>query len=396
MLMGALSGGSALPFWATAGSYGLMPDSSGAMMLVQAGTQFDGSKTLQWRWGGSLAAGNYSDAVAPRDVLVDELYASLRWKAFTLDLGQKHQPLDFKSDGLGSLSATGGHLVWSGNALAMPGCTLSLDPVAVPFTGRKLWIYGSYGDYSTMDQRFVSGALVHSMKAFVRVDIGERLQLHAGLDHVAMWGGTHPEHGAMPVTFSNYIRMATGRHAGADGSVMDQLNVIGDQRGSEMLRVCWRGDGWRLDAQHEKPYDDRSGMRFTNFPDGVNTIHFARDRRDAWVSDVLFEYQYTMYQSGPIYGEAWDEDGNDITPEGVSKMGNDNYFNNLEYRSGWTHHGRTIGNPLFFAARRASDGVVYGVSNNRLKAHHLALAGRLFHVSPYRVMLTYSRNYGAR
>ena len=32
--------------------------------------------------------------------------------------------------------------------------------------------------------------------------------------------------------------------------------------------------------------------------------------------------------------------------------------------------------------------------NNRMKAHHLSLSGKAFHRLPYKLMLTYSQNYG--
>ena len=35
-----------------------------------------------------------------------------------------------------------------------------------------------------------------------------------------------------------------------------------------------------------------------------------------------------------------------------------------------------------------------GVENNRLKAHHLGIAGKLFRKAPYKLMLTYSQDYG--
>ena len=38
--------------------------------------------------------------------------------------------------------------------------------------------------------------------------------------------------------------------------------------------------------------------------------------------------------------------------------------------------------------------MVLGIENNRLKAHHLSIAGKAFHRIPYKLMLTYSRNYG--
>ncbi|MBQ6557513.1 MAG: hypothetical protein IJL86_08215, partial [Bacteroidales bacterium] len=55
MLLGALGTQTdALPFWATANQYGILPESNGKMALLRAGTSFDESKTLQWRWGASL------------------------------------------------------------------------------------------------------------------------------------------------------------------------------------------------------------------------------------------------------------------------------------------------------------------------------------------------------
>ncbi len=34
------------------------------------------------------------------------------------------------------------------------------------------------------------------------------------------------------------------------------------------------------------------------------------------------------------------------------------------------------------------------MENNRLKAHHVSIAGKLFRKMPYKLMLTYSQNYG--
>lgn len=414
MILGALSGDSALPFWATAGQYGLMPESSGSFAMVSAGSGFDEGRTLQWRWGGTVAAGSWGDPVSPKSspvhLMVDEMYASLRWKVFTLDAGMKHRDRDFLASGstLGTLSVTGGNMLWSANTRTMPGATLSLEPLAVPFTGGRLKIYGRYGDYWTMDTRYRQGSLVHNLGAYVQWDVTPRLDVSLGLDHYALWGGYNAEAPVnMKVTFKNYLRMALGMHAGADGSESDQINVIGDQRGAELIRVRYRGDGFRLTAQHDIPYDDGSGMGFQNFPDGVNTIHFAWDDRDRWVSDLLYEYHYTMWQSGTCHDRPATED--EIRNGKAFQLSNgewrktvgggDNYFNNEEFKSGWTHFGRTIGDPLMFPAG-THDGtwtpsvMVLGVENNRLKAHHFAMGGKLFRKAPYKLMLTWSRNYG--
>jgi len=417
LLSGALSSGASLPFWMTANQYGLMPENDGALAVMQARTQYDTSKDFQWRWGVSLAA-NYDSGTPAAEALtgkaadfqlmVDELYASAKWKKFSLDAGMKHFDLDFYGAGtptLGSMSTTGGHIVQSGNARTMPGYLLNLDPVALPWTNQKVWLYGSFGDYKTLDNRYVSGALVHRTRAFLKFNITERLDFHFGLDHYALWAGKY-ENAEMPITLENYLRIILGMHASSAGSKSDQINVIGDQGGGELLRFDWRGDGWKATFQHDIPYNDGSGMGFQNFPDGVNTLWFGFDDKDRWVSDILYEYQYTMWQSGTMHDRpTTEEERKHLDPSDEYHYwkkiigGGDNYFNNGEYKSGWTYYGHTIGNPLFVpkgthAGTWTGRGMTLGVENNRLKAHHVSIAGKLFKKMPYKMMLTYSRNYG--
>lgn len=422
LLLAATAGPSPeLPFWATAGQYGIMPESQGALAMVQARSSFDETRTLQWRWGASLAANtsyqmleggaSYLESFKTRP-MVDELYASLRWKCFTLDAGSKRREMDFLASdpSLGSLSVTGGHVAESGNARTMPGYLITLDPVAIPLTARHLWLYGAFGDFTTTDVRYVPGALVHRTRVFLRADFLERFSFHAGLDHYALWAGDHPTDVDIPVTFSNWFHVVTGSRAGAGAPVMDQQNVIGDQGGSELFRLEYRGDGWTIEAQHDIPYSDHSGMEFHNFPDGVNTLHFGFTDKDRWVSDLLYEYHYTMYQSGSTNGLIWTDDTHYYIEEGKDALGGDDYFNNGYYRSGWTHYGRSIGSPLFFpegikrggwrpsSGRMSSDfhpaGPLMGIENNRYRAHHFGISGKLWKRCPYRLMLTWSDNHG--
>ena len=407
LLLGALSGGQGepLPFWTTANQWGLMPENQGSLALVKARTEFDSARTFQLRWGASLAANDYVNGLDPASsslhIMADELYGSARWKALTLDIGMKHRDLDFygADESLGSLSTTGGHVAESGNARAMPGYLLSLEPVAVPLTGEHVWLYGAYGDYKPLGPNYVDNPLVHRTRIGFRFDIGQRLRLGFLLDHYAIWAGTIPGREAMPVSLGNYFRVVTGRHAGSDGTRSDQLNVIGDQGGGELWSAEYLGDGWKVALHHDIPYADGSGMGFQNFPDGVTTFHFSWNDKARWVSDLLYEHTYTMYQSGPFNGEKFDEQGHSITPPGVKTTGGDNYFNNGEYKSGWTHFGRPIGTPLMYpsgtlAGSWTSARIVRGLENTRLKAHHFAFSGQLFRRHPYKFMLTYSHNHG--
>ena len=408
MLLGAISSSGSLPFWATSGQWGLMPENNGALALVQAHSQFDESRTFQWRWGASLAANYYNNALAPDSmpahVMVDELYASARWQVFTLDVGQKRRELDFMAadPSLGSLSVTGGHVAESGNARTMPGYLITLDPVAIPLTWKHVFLYGAFGDYKTMDDRYIANALVHRTRIGFRGDIGSRLSLHIGLDHIAMWAGDLPDGNHMPVTLSNYIRVATGRSAGSGGSRSDQLNVIGNQLGGEYLKAEYRGDGWKVVLQHDIPYDDGSGMGFQNWPDGVNTLSFSFEDKDRWISDIVLEHHYTLWQSGTLHDRpTTDEERANLDPADQYHYlhhiigGGDNYFNHSEYKSGWSHYGRCIGNPLFFPVGTrngtwTSAVMTKGFESTRFKAVHLGLSGKLFRSHPYRLMLTHS------
>ena len=425
LLLGAMSTSGPLPFWATANHYGMMPEGSGALALVQAGGSSPYRESaVRWYWGTMLgadldtyhpfaAAGSgagRTDGAYGR-VKVGELYAGLKWKSLSLDVGQKRRERFFYGawmPDLGPLSVTGGRLAWSGNARPVPGYTLSLRPWAVPFTQERVWLFGSYGDYLTLDDRYTSDALLHAMQMGVRIRPMWWLDVSAGLDHYALWGGTHPENGPMPLTLSNYFRVCLGMHGTQDASHSDRVNVLGEQGGAEFIRLDWHLHPlWDLVFQHDIPYNDKSGMRFQNFPDGVNTLHLTRRYNDSsWVTDILYEYHYTMWQSGTRHDRpTTEEERAELDPSDPFHYwnhilgGGDDYFNNGEYRTAWTYFGRTIGTPIFFptgthAGTWDPSGMTLGVENNRIKAHHFAIAGKLFRRAPYRLMLTYSRNYG--
>ena len=406
MLLGALSTGGNTPFWAVSNQYGLMPDYNGAMGVIQAYKPFDETKEFQWRAGVSLAA-NWQPSLAGTEKnaflpMVDEVYASARWKVLRLDVGMRHRDREFLGADplLGSLSVSEGHIIESNNARTMPGFNLSLEPFGIPFTNNHLLISGDWADYTTIDDRFVQGALVHRLRGYLRYDTRKHFYVQIGLDHYALWGGTpsDPRYTPVKVNLDNYFRICTGRSASAEGSVSDQMNCLGDHGGAEQLRMGWREDAWDLTFQWEKPYSDKSGMRFNNIPDGIYTLHWSLKDKDNWVTDALVEIHYTMWQSGTVHERETDSEGKQIdwhklpADKKINIFGLDNYFNNGEYKSGWTHFGRMIGAPTFYTAY-GSNGIV-SIVNNRYKAIHLGLSGKLFKFAPYRLMVTLSDNYG--
>jgi hypothetical protein len=78
-------------------------------------------------------------------------------------------------------------------------------------------------------------------------------------------------------------------------------------------------------------------------------------------------------------------DSYDWEPTGTAS-----YYNNGIYRTGWTYQGRLIGNPMLL-----TDGTTERpVYNNIIIAHHLGLSGQLSEAVNYKLLYTFSRNYG--
>lgn len=391
LLVGALSNAGSMPFWSYANQFDVMPRTSGCSAILQAGMPYDESHTFQFHWG--LSAGIRYDSFDRPAFLPDEGYAGFRWKKLDFDLGIKRPTMDFmgSSPALGSISATGGNLIFSGNSHSMPGYCITIRPIDIPFTKGHLQIDGKFADYIMPDLRFEEKALAHNTAVDLIGNVGN-FSIRIGLDHWSMWDGSG---------IGNYFRMLVGRSAGEDGTKSDRMNVIGNHLGAEKISISYKGKGWKAELRHDIPYDDKSGMIFRNFPDGVNTLNLSFDDKNRWVSDIAYEFHYTMYQSGPIHDSEVDEDGNPRPWEpGLNYTGMDNYFNNGGFPSGWTLFGMTIGTPLFFP-KGTRDGSwcggtapTKGVENNRIKAHHLGLSGKLFKRIPYRLMATYSLCHG--
>ena len=405
MLMGALSTGGDLPFWCTSNQWGIYPDSNGMCTLAGVEKPFNMDKTIDWRAGASMAL--RADGIAPGKTfsmtpMVDQLYAAFRWKFLMAEIGQKRSDLDFygPSKHLGSLSTTGGSLIFTGNSRELPGIRLELMKVAFPWTKEHLWFWGSIGEYLTLDKRYVKHAGIHRLKLFTEVRFAKHWGISLGIDHYAVFGGDSPDEPDLNFTFKDWLRVLVGASASSKGPVMDQMNVIGDQGGAELIRLNYYSDRWNIFFQHEIPYADKSGMKFQNFPDGVNTFCFSFKDKNRWVSDIVYEFYYTRYQSGPIHDSETDANGNPRPWEpGLSFIGDDDYFNNGYYQSGWTYYGRMMTSPLFFPVGTHEgswnrDAIVLGTENNRIMAHHIGLGGKFFRKLPYRLMLTYSQNYG--
>lgn len=403
-MIGQGTSGDYMPFWSHVNKNGVLPMDSGGIM---SGTvRYSRGMSKGWRFsaGGGLA-GYFASKTPDHGVescrngygmewkgMVRELYGTVGWRNLNLDLGVKERPVDF-----GGLSLSGGDISWSGNSRSVPGYLVHTDWMAVPKTRGVLSVRGDFGDFMMLDKRYVRHALLHTSAAYLRLAPCGKFSFIAGLEVWSQWAGTSPAYGKLPHSFKDYLRVLTGASGGEDASVSDQINVLGNSLGRELIRLDWKDEEWSVTFQHDIPFEDRSGMRFQNFPDGLNTVAFSFRDKDKWVSDIVLEYAFTKWQSGTRHDRPATDKELEKNPDKPTIIigGCDNYFNNGEYRSGWTYHGRTVGLPLFIPMPENADGLVLGVCNNRIEAWHLGLSGKVARKAPYKLLLTYTKNFGA-
>jgi hypothetical protein len=183
-------------------------------------------------------------------------------------------------------------------------------------------------------------------------------------------------------------------------------NVEGNQLGSYLIRVNYDKRNWRFSLYADHFFEDQSSMfmlDYNGYGTGSNwnvkqdRKYFLYDFKDAllggelwlkngtWVRNIVAEYIYTKYQSGPVY-----HDHNQGSPEHVSGM--DEYYNHYIY-PGWQHWGQVIGNPLYTSPLYNEENEVR-VKDNRFVAWHLGISGQPSKEWSYRLLGTWREGLG--
>lgn len=399
--------GAVLPFWARTVQGGYMPDVASTLVSGGADILYTSPKELFFGAGANLVGAltcPTASCGAKVSGLVDRMYLTAGWKMLHADIGLKPRQMEFCD-----LSLTGGDIVLSGYARNLPGVNLWSDWIYFE-KGHWVGVKGNFAQYKMMDNRYVKGTLIHNKSIAFHLSLGRKVDLEAGLDHWVQWGGTSPDLGVRPASWKDYYRVIFARQGGDGATDSDKQNALGNHLGREFVRVRWRAPKFTMTFQYDMPFEDGRGtIKIQNAPDGVYSLVFNLKDRSGIVTDVIYEYVHTTWQSGDVHDRrATEEEMTKVYPDKVDNYwqrpgdfyygrivigGMDNYFNNGEYPSGWTYHGRTLGLPLITPMSPDADGVVRGVENNRVRAHHIGLKGNMGLV-PYSIKTTYSSNWG--
>lgn len=309
-----------------------------------------------------------------RDDVEDEfqrkdLYLQFKNNWLEVTAGAKAWP-----EAVHGLSMTNKNFLWSLNSRPLGGLLAQAsNPLKISETFAMDW---GIAHYALNDDRYVENTNVHYKRLGVFINFNENHKLHLRLQHFAQWGGTSPDFGDLPNDFSAYIDVFFARENAETGEENELENAVGNHLGSYFIQYDFLTSIGAFAIYHEHPFEDGSGTRLVNVPDGVYGLQWSPKEKKI-VEMIVYEYLDTSDQSGRDGGRGFD-----------------GYFGNSVYRSGWSYEKNILGFPFFIYDRElVLDGVNSPIASNSTKAHNLGIAGTAYGVH-WRFKTTYVRNSG--
>ncbi|TRO65091.1 capsule assembly Wzi family protein [Christiangramia sabulilitoris] len=370
--IGLLYSGEESPLWLHSNRRGRVDEESNLSGLISATSRFNLSSDTYAEFG---VGGLYKDGFT-NGIRIDEAYFNFVTPKIGVVVGKMQREDIFQG-----LSASNENILWSLNAGPMPGIRLySRDPIFL-FKDRGIGFKVSLEEYLMDDNRYIQDTRVHhkSLHAVYRGVAG--FQIEIGAQHFVQWAGVSEEFGQLPKSFEDYLRIFTGMASEGDVGNGQEVNALGNQIGSYEIKVKTKIRDLDFKFLYNHIFEDASGLKGGNLPDGRYGIYVEDNRDDFWGTSILkafmYEFYYTKNQSRDRAGSLVD--------------GADNYFNNNLYRSGWTYNSQILGVPFILLNDNN-----FRIGTNIIMVHHLGLKGELIKDHPYRFLLSYRKNYGVK
>ncbi len=418
-MQGSFSDGKT-PLWLNANKYGLSSlDKTNGYVRGAIIRQINTDSARRWGIGYGI------DVMVPlhytSKFVLQQAFVEARWLYGVLSLGSKEYPMQLKNNLLSSGSQTLGI-----NARPVPQVRLALpDYWRLPFGKGWLHLKGhiAYGmmtddnwqhDFTAKQHRYADNVLYHSKAGYLMIGNPDRfmpMSLELGLEMACTFGGeAHLVNGTKDRIIKGGTSFKDFWHAFLPGGQdeTDGLygNIAGNQLGSWVMRLNYDADTWAAHVYADHYFEDHSQMFMVDY-NGYGTgeewnvkkkrrffLYNLKDimlgteinlKYGSWLRDIVFEYIYTKYQSGP-----YNHDRTKNIPDHIAGM--DNYYNHGNY-TGWQHWGQVLGNPLYRSPIYNEDGTIR-VSNNRFIAFHAGVDGNPTEHIGYRMLATYQKGWG--
>ncbi|WP_338875442.1 capsule assembly Wzi family protein [Spirosoma sp. SC4-14] len=393
------------PFWLQANQYGTIPVNNPAGLArigVSGQWRLSDSRPQRYVSYGVEAVG--AVASPSSSVVLPQAYVSLDLGHFSLWGGRKKEII-----GLGDSTLSSGFYSWSGNALPITKIQIGTNGFTpLGFTRGILAVHAffAHGWFANSDS--MQQSYLHQKAIYVRIGRPNwRIRLTGGILHNAQWGGHSPylspivaRDGQLPHSLKDYWYVVTTQQPdeleSTNHTAFDGINRFGNHLGSIDLGAELSLGQWQAIGYYQHPFEDKSGVAFANFPDGLYGFRLKRPltRQTGFqLQHILFEYLNTMNQSGPM------------SSTGQHYDGRDDYFNNYQYLDGWVQKQHVIGTP--FLTRRQdlrpelqnakpnlSIYSQWAIANNRVQMYYMGLGGAFASGIRIQAQLSYSHNYG--
>ncbi|WP_396596539.1 capsule assembly Wzi family protein [Dokdonia sp. R86516] len=361
-----LAGSGTIPFWSFTNSQGFLSGSSSYGVSAFAKANYSISDNHMF----TLGAGAYISDGFNDNLRRSNLYLEYKNKWILVTAGAKQlTPEKY------NLSTINNNILQTGNARPLPGIIISnTRPIKL---SEKFSLDAALAQYNLNDDRITKNAQIHYKMIRVNWTINETSLLSVALRHYAQWGGTLSDGTKLPSDLKAFGRIFIGANGGDIDNPNEAINALGNHLGSYNVNYKKYFKNGTLALYHQSLFEDRSGRELNNFPDGVWGITYL-PKGSKLIRSILYEYIQTVSQSGAPR-----------PTEGLNQQsGDDNYFSNNIYPSGWTYEGAIIGLPLINPF-----GNTMTPSNNRMIGHHLGIAGSLGKID-YTIKGSYIQNLG--
>ncbi len=361
-ISGLFSSNESLPFWFYTETNTAVGELSSVSGQAFAKATYSLSEKSQFE---AEVSAFYRDEV-PTSFQRNNLYVSFTNNWLQITAGAKKQ----KEEAYG-LSMTNKNFIWNNNARAIPGVLLEANnPLKISEVFLVDW---GIGNYFLNDARYVSDVMIHYKRLAVIAKLNEKNKITIRLQHVAQWGGTSPDFGKLPTDFSTFLKVFLAKKTVVENGIENQL---GNHIGSLMIDYQFKTEIGNINIYFDHPFEDGSGTRYANFPDGLWGILFSPEN-SKFIRHILYEYSTTTDQSGA-----------------VGQSGIDNYFSHSLYRSGWTYEQTIIGFPFILTDKTIEiTNLTSPIISNRVTVHHLALSGNYKKLA-WKLKSSYAKHLG--
>ena len=368
------SGGKELPFWFRANQDGAFPVGNNTTQLLRTGfyRNMEAGAFNDWDYfvGADLVAGYAGELYFQPN----QYWGGARYRWLVIKAGAKADSIRF-----GGLSSTNGNLFNANNARPVPNISLSTNGY-VPFPFISSWLSWSalYAEGFLWDNGYIQNSRLHHKNLYFKAVLPQKWSFSAGIEHGIFWGGISPTKGKISAA-GEYLYFVSGIRIASPSTAAGEANLPENHLGIYHVEASkqWRNNGITIYWNH--PFENRAGLAMKNAGDGLWGIHWKTRENQSYLTEVVYEWMNTLDQ--------------DYDAQSGSEAGSDDYYNDLVYRSGYTHFAQMMGSPLFVPTLNA-DGVSTGFSNNRIRMHHLGMKGSLLKNLDWKSLFTYSSNYG--